>query len=114
VYLTPGTDFTSSFPFGDDVRFRVSAEGDRIIETRRMHKGLVVEDHAGAAGARLASRSHKTTLRDEPEDSDVYHVLTRRPQAPELIETRHFRYTVDIDGSIRLVQGRETVVGSNR
>jgi hypothetical protein len=79
-----------------------------------MHKGLVADDHAMTGSTRLAARTHKTTLRDEPEDSDIYHVLTRQPRVPELIETRHFRYVIDVDGSIRLLQGRETLVGSNR
>jgi hypothetical protein len=115
VYLTPASDFTSAFPLGDDVRYRISAEADRILETRRMHKGMVAFDRSTRAGsARLAAGSHKTTLRDEPEDSDIYHVLTRRPQVPEVIETRHFRYEVGVDGSIRLLQGRETVVGAAR
>jgi hypothetical protein len=115
VYLTPASDFTSDFPLGDDVRFRISAEADRILETRRMHKGIVEYDrHARSGAARLASSSHKTSLRDEPEDSDVYYVLSRRPQVPEIVETKHFRYVVENDGSIKLLQGRETVVGVNR
>ena len=112
VYLTPATDFTNVFPLGDDVRFRISAEADRILETRRMHKGIVEYDRSTRTGpARLAASSHKTSLRDEPEDSDVYYVLSRRPQVPEVVETKHFRYVVDVDGSIKLAQGRETVVG---
>lgn len=97
VYLTPATDFTSAPPVGDEVRFRISADADRILETRRMRPP-----------------TRRTALRDEPEDLDVYRVLSRRPQAPEVVETKHFRYVVGIDGSIKLVPGRETVVGVNR
>ena len=115
VYLTPASDFTSSFPLGDDVRYRISPEADRILEVRRMHKGIVQFDRSTRSGsARLTAGVHKTSLRDEPEDSDIYHVLTRRPQVPEVVETRHFRYEIGLDGSIRLLQGRETVVGANR
>lgn len=115
VYLTPASDFATTFPLGDDVRYRISADADRILETRRMHKGMVEFDRSRKSGAaRLTAGMHKTSLHDEPEDTDIYHVLTRRPQVPEIIETRHFRYVVDVDGSIRLLQGGETVVGSNR
>jgi hypothetical protein len=112
VYLTPASDFTSVFPLGDDFRFRISADADRILETHRMHKGIVEYDRADRSGAaRLAASRHKTSVADEPEDSDVYHVLSRRPQVPEIVETKHFRYVVDVDGSIKLLQGHETVVG---
>ena len=115
VYLTPASDFTSAFPLGDDVRFRISPDADRILEKRRMHKGIVEFDRSAKSGsARLAAGNHKTSLRDEPEDSDVYYVLTRRPQVPEIVQTRHYRYAVDVDGSIRLLQGHETVLGANR
>jgi hypothetical protein len=112
VYLTPASDFTSAFPLGDDVRFRISADADRILETRRMHKGIVEYNRGDRPGAaKLVASSHKTSLRDEPEDSDIYYVLSRRPQVPEIVETKHFRYLVDLDGSIKLLQGHETVVG---
>lgn len=115
VYLTPARDFSGVSSFGDDVRFRISADADRIIETRRMHKGMVASDRGARAGtAHLAASSHKTSLRDEPEDSDVYFVLSRQPQVPEVVQTKHFRYLVDLDGSIKLLQGHETVVGVNR
>jgi hypothetical protein len=115
VYLTPASDFTSSFPLGDDVRYRISSEADRILEVRRMHKGMVAFDRAAHSdAARLTAGRHKTSLRDEPEDSDIYHVLTRRPQIPEMVETRHFRYEIGVDGSIKLLQGREMQVGVSR
>lgn len=115
VYLTPASDFTSSFPLGDDVRYRISSEADRILEVRRMHKGMVAFDRAAHSdAARLTAGRHKTSLRDEPEDSDIYHVLTRRPQVPEMVETRHFRYEIGVDGSIKLLQGREMQVGASR
>ena len=115
VYLTPASDFTSSFPLGDDVRYRISSEADRILEVRRMHKGMVAFDRAAHSdAARLTAGRHKTSLRDEPEDSDICHVLTRRPQVPEMVETRHFRYEIGVDGSIKLLQGREMQVGASR
>jgi hypothetical protein len=115
VYLTPAADVANVWPLGDDVRYRISADGDRILETRRMHAGLVEEGpSARSDGARLALGRHRTALRDEPEDSDVFHVLLRRPAVPQVVATRRFQYLVGVDGSIRLAQGKETVVGVTR
>ncbi|HKW49553.1 MAG TPA: hypothetical protein VJN70_19005 [Gemmatimonadaceae bacterium] len=115
VYLTPAADIANVWPLGDDVRYRVSADGERILEKRRMHSGMVEEaPSARGDGARLAVGRYRTALRDEPEDSDVFHVLARRPQTPQLVVTKHFQYVIGVDGSIRLVTGRETVVGATR
>ena len=114
VYVTPAVDAAGVWPLGDDVRYRVSADGHRVLETHRMHIGMV-EDvaRAGKDGARLAAGWHRAT-RDIPEDSDVFHVLARKPPIPEVVVTRHHRYVVGVDGSIRYVQGKETVVGATR
>jgi hypothetical protein len=115
VYLTPAADVASVAPFGDDVRYRISADGERVLETHRMHVGLVEADRSAPEGAaRLTAGRHRTALHDLPEDSDVYHVLTRRPQVPEVVTTRHYQYVIGVDGSIKLVQGKETLVGAAR
>lgn len=115
VYLTPAADVASVWPLGDDVRYRISADGDRVLETHRMHAGMVEEAASSRSdGALLAVGRHRTAVHDEPEDSDVFHVLARRPPAPEVIVTRHSRYLIGVDGSIRLSQGKETVVGATR
>ena len=86
---------------GDDVRYRFSADGDRLLETRRMHAGIVEEaSSARSDGALLPVGRHRTAIHDEPEDSDVFHVLARRPLAPEVIVTRHYRYLIGVDGAI--------------
>jgi hypothetical protein len=37
-----------------------------------------------------------------PEDTDVFHVLTRQPQVPEMIGTRSRKlYEISVDGTIR-------------
>jgi hypothetical protein len=115
VYLTPAANVASVWPLGDDVRYRISADGDRLVETRRMHAGIVEEaSSARSDGALLAVGRHRTAINDEPEDSDVFHVLARRPLAPEVVVTRRYRYLIGVDGSIRLAQGKETVVGATR
>jgi hypothetical protein len=115
VYLTPAAGITNIWPLGDDVRYRVSADGERVLETRRMHSALIQEaSTARSDGAWLAVGRHRTALRDEPEDSDVFHVLARAPQAPQVVVTKHFQYVIGVDGSIKLATGKETIVGSTR
>jgi hypothetical protein len=101
VYLMPSADVANVWPLGDDVRYRFSADGERLLETRPMHVGT-------AAGGRGSA------LRDEPEDSDVFHVLARRPSVPEIVVTAHHRYFVTADGSIRVASGQESAAGVTR
>jgi hypothetical protein len=100
VYLLPAQTEPELYPHGGDVRYRVSADGRRILATRRMHADVVdVRMAAGETG-----HAHGPALDEVPEDSDVYFVLTRRPRAPELIETTLYDYRVEVDGSIRYVR----------
>lgn len=108
VYLTPSADVASVWPLGDDVRYRVSADGARILETRRMHVGMV---QSSTERARLAANRPHKPLHDLPEDSDVFHVLVNRTGASEIVTTRHNQYVINPDGAIK-VQQNETVVGT--
>lgn len=114
VYLTPSADAANVWPLGDDVRYRVSADGERILETRRMHVGMVeVKRGAGTTVRLTAGKLRK--LNDLPEDSDVFHVLMGRPAAPEVLVTSRRQYLIGADGSIKIVQGKETaIVGAAR
>jgi hypothetical protein len=40
---------------------------------------------------------------DAPEDTDVFHVVKRRPALPELVRGEHFQYRIDVDGTIRIL-----------
>ena len=113
VYLTPSADAASVWPLGDDVRYRVSSDGAQILETHRMHTGMV-DTQNGAARTQLTARRSGKPLHDLPEDSDVFHVLISHQPQPTSVATRHFNYLIDADGSIKLVQGKATVVGSTR
>jgi hypothetical protein len=55
-------------------------------------------------GATLSGSYHTQILSDVPEDSDVFHVLTRKPPVPETVGTQHFIYEVQKDGAIRIVK----------
>jgi hypothetical protein len=107
VYLTPSADVASVWPLGDDMRYRVSADGQRVLEKRRMHSGMVLPSKDAA---QLTSR--RKALHDTPEDSDVFHMLMNHSSASEIVVTGKYQYLVNPDGSIRLVQGKETLVGA--
>lgn len=115
VYLTPSADAANVWPLGDDVRYRVSEDGRRVLETHRMHEGMMEANRgAGRGDARLVAKGGTKALRDLPEDSDVFHVLMNRPAAAEIVVTPRHQYRIEADGSIRLLQGKETVVGATR
>ena len=113
VYLMPSADAANAWPLGDDVRYRVSSDGARILETHRMHTGMV-ETAKVANTAQLTTRHTGKAQHDLPEDSDVFQVLMSPTPTATTIATRHFTYVIGTDGSIKLAQGKETVVGSTR
>ena len=39
-------------------------------------------------------------LDDRPEDTDVFHVLSREPRVPEYIVSKSYYFRVDVDGRI--------------
>jgi hypothetical protein len=90
VYLYPAPTISGVWPLGADTRYTISA----VIEfgARRMQ--------APAPGATIEAGSHTAVLAEIPEDTDVYHVITRTPRVPEYVMTDHFVYKIDIDGKI--------------
>jgi hypothetical protein len=53
---------------------------------------------------------HTHVLDDTPEDTDVFHVLTRKPAVPEMVITKQFVFQVDPDGGIKYVGKSEDVL----
>ena len=104
VYVVPAPTKAGVWPLGGDVRYRVSQDGAKIVEKRQMHKSII-EKAAPAAddGNKLVAGMHSHVLSDMPEDTDVFHVLSRKPAIPEMIVTGRFRYTVNVDGGIEYV-----------
>ena len=51
-------------------------------------------------------------LDDVPEDTDVFHVLSRKPSVPQLIATRKYVYQVAVDGSINYLGEAEKILGN--
>ncbi len=84
------------------MRYRVTRDGRTISDRRRLHNAVLEFPPASKpeAGSRLVFGSHAAVLADRPEDTDVFHVLTREPRVPEYIVTRSYYFRVDVDGHI--------------
>jgi hypothetical protein len=100
VYLYPAQTKVGTYPLGGDVRYLVSADGMKILAKRQMHKAIL--DVAPVRGKKIVAGYHNHVLGDEPEDTDVLHVLQQDPPLPEMVATQHFLYEVASDGTIRI------------
>lgn len=105
VYLYPAQTEARVYPLGGDVRYLVSADGTKILQKHQMHKPIL--EVAARSGKKIVSGFHTHVLSDLPEDTDVFHVLTQDPPAPEFIVTPHFRYQVRTDGTIQIEKERK-------
>ncbi len=103
VYLFPAPTIAGVWPLGADARYLISADGRTILERRRLHNS-VIEFSASRvqkpAGSTMQAGFHTAVVAEIPEDTDVYHVLSRTPKVPEYVATDHFIYRIDTDGKI--------------
>ena len=108
VYLVPAPTRAGVWPLGADVRYRVTSDGRRITERRRLHN-TVLEFGAGTRNGETPTAGlHSAVLSDRPEDTDVLHVLTREPRVPEYIVSRSYYFRVDADGTIAAYDREKT------
>ena len=98
VYLVPAQTKNGVFPLGGDARYLFSADGQKIIEKRQLHKSII--DFAVPEGVKLETGFHTAILDDVPEDTDVFHVLAREPKIPELVVTSKYVYRVAENGTV--------------
>jgi hypothetical protein len=105
VYFLPAQTKVGIFPLGGDVRFKVSAGGDKILETRQLHRSII--EFKVLQGAKIESGYHTAVLDDIPEDTDVFHVLAREPKVPEMVVTQKYVYQIEVDGTIKYVMTTE-------
>jgi hypothetical protein len=102
VYLYPAQTDAGIFPIGGDERFTVSADGSKILESHRMHIGVLAQP-VGASlpnGAQLRAGFHTVVVENVPQDTDVFHVLARRPSIPDYVDAQGQLYVINVDGSI--------------
>lgn len=103
VYVVPAPTRAGVWPLGGDVRYLVTADGWTIAAERRLHNAVIeIKPPKGDVGE-PAMGVHSHVLDETPEDTDVFHVLTRRPSTPELIAGRDFVFQIDADGAARFL-----------
>jgi hypothetical protein len=102
VYVVPAQTKAGVFPLGGDVRYLVSTDGSKIIEKRQLHISII-EFSAPPASQSLQGSFHTAVLDDIPEDTDVFHVLSRQPSIPELIATKQYVFQIETDGAINYI-----------
>lgn len=105
VYLYPAQTKARVYPLGGDVRYLESPDGTKILEKRLMHKTII--ETVTQTGKKPVAGFHAHVLSDQPEDTDVFHVLTQDPPLPEFVATPHFTYQVKADGTIQIEEKRK-------
>ena len=103
VYLYPAPVVSGSWPRGGDMRFRVSADGRVITESRHLHDSITEYSPRAARPSSALFPREPLVSGDTPEDTDVFHVIQRRPAIPELMLAGKHRYRIDVDGTVRLL-----------
>ena len=108
VYLVPAPTRPGVFPLGGDARYHVSADGRSLIARRRLHNTVLEYTGRTKPNAEQVASYHTAVLDDRPEDTDVFHVLSREPKLPEYIASQSYVFRVDLDGRITAYrQGRQ-------
>ena len=97
VYVLPAQTKDGVYPLGGDARYLVSGDGLKILGKRQMHKAILEVPMS----ENVQAGYHIAVLDEVPEDSDVFHVLSRKPSVPEWIATKSFVYVVETNGKIR-------------
>jgi hypothetical protein len=106
VYLVPAQTDTKVWPLGADVRYLISGDGLRIVETRPLHKSIIEYD-SPKQGETREGGFHTAVLDELPEDTDVFLVLSRKPSVSEWVATRTYIYRIDLDGKINYIMTAE-------
>lgn len=102
VYVLPAQTKAGIYPLGGDVRYVISPDGGSIVEKRQLHKSIIELPPSSDRGAKPVAGVHIHVLSNVPEDTDVFHVLTRQPPQPEYVGTPNKKfYEISTDGTIR-------------
>jgi len=106
VYVFPAQVDQGVYPLGGDARYLVSQDDSRIVEKRQLHKSII-EFAPPPETQKPEAGYHTAVLDDVPEDTDVFHVLVRKPSVPEWVATRQHVYRIETDGAINYLMTRE-------
>ena len=104
VYLYPAQVDPKIFPLGGDERFTISADGNKILDAHRMHNSILARPADAGPGAppntHAVAGFHTVVVENVPQDSDVFHVLARKPPLQEYVSAQGQLYLINTDGSI--------------
>ena len=106
IYIVPAQTEQGVYPLGGDARYLVSQDGAKIIEKRQLHK-TIIEFRIPPDLQKVEGGFHTAILDDIPEDTDVFHVLSRKPSVPEMVATRRYLYRIETDGTINYLMTME-------
>jgi hypothetical protein len=102
VYIMPAQTQTGIFPLGGDARYLISNDGSKIIEKRQLHISII-EFKMPPNLEKPDGSYHTAVLDDIPEDTDVFHVLSRKPSVTELIATKQYVFQIELNGTINYI-----------
>jgi len=100
AYMLPAST-DAGWVLGADTRYLVSADGQTVLNARRLHNGIMEFPMTRPGQAVPVSGVHTDVRDNVPEDSDVFFVLTRMPRIPEIVATEVFVYRIDATGHVR-------------
>lgn len=110
VYFVPAPTEPNVWPLGGDVRYLVADGGTRIKATRTLHKSIIEKPPpANKDNVQLAG-FHTHVLDETVEDTDVFHVLARKPSVPEMIRTEHFVFMIEANGEAKYLGKAEDIL----
>jgi len=100
VYIYPAQTDPRVHPLGGDARYRFSADGLNLTEKHQMHRTILEISSDGDSNHRMVAGFHTDIFGDVPEDTDVFHVLTRQPPMPDYVSVNGELYEIGPDGAI--------------
>ena len=106
VYVVPAQTKQGIYPLGGDARYLVSQGGSKIVEKRQLHISII-EFATPPELQKLEAVYHTAVLDDIPEDTDVFHVISRKPSVPEWVATKQYVFRIEPDGTINYVMTTE-------
>lgn len=100
VYIVPAALKKDVYPLGGDYRYLISADGKTLKEEKQLHRGILEVSGKG----KKFTRSF-TILGNQPVDTDVYHVIIRKPRIPHFIMAlnKEWVYKIDESGNIKFL-----------
>lgn len=110
VYLVPAPTKHGVWPLGGDVRYLVSDDGTKIQAKRQLHRSVIEIERPDDENQKQVAAIHTHVLAETPEDTDVFHVLTRKPAVPEIIASKQFVFEVGVDGKIHYLGKADDVL----